>query len=51
MAAPPRLPPIAILIVIAGLGPTSLNIFLPSMPGLMHAYGTGYDTAQLTLSL
>lgn len=51
VAAPPRPPPIAILIVIAGLGPTSLNIFLPSMPGLMRAYGTGYDTAQLTLSL
>ncbi len=50
-AARPRPPPIAILVVIAGLGPTSLNIFLPSMPGLMRAYGTGYDTAQLTLSL
>ena len=49
-AAPPRLPPIAILVVIAGLGPASLNIFLPSMPGLMRAYDTGYDTAQLTLS-
>ena len=49
-AAPPRLPPIAVLVVIAGLGPTSLNIFLPSMPGLMRAYDTGYDTAQLTLS-
>ena len=49
-AVPPRLPPIAILIVIAGLGPTSLNIFLPSMPGLMRVYDTGYDTAQLTLS-
>lgn len=50
-AASPRLPPIAILIVIAGLGPTSLNIFLPSMPGLIRVYATGYDTAQLTLSL
>ena len=48
---PPRLPPIAILIVIAGLGPTSLNMFLPSMPGLMRVYDTGYETAQLTLSL
>lgn len=48
---PPRLPPIAVLVAVAGLGPTSLNIFLPSMPGLMRVYDTGYDTAQLTLSL
>ncbi|MBH61557.1 MAG: multidrug transporter [Alphaproteobacteria bacterium] len=49
-AAAPRLPPLAILVVIAGLGPTSLNIFLPSMPGMMRVYDTGYDTVQLTLT-
>jgi DHA1 family bicyclomycin/chloramphenicol resistance-like MFS transporter len=49
-AMPPRLPPLAILIIIAGLGPASLNIFLPSMPGMMRVYDTGYDTVQLTLT-
>tara|TARA_Y100001960_G_scaffold299970_1_gene348622 strand:+ start:1093 stop:2289 length:1197 start_codon:yes stop_codon:yes gene_type:complete len=49
-AAPPQLPPLAILVVIAGLGPASLNIFLPSMPGMMRVYDTGYDTVQLTLT-
>lgn len=47
----PRLPPRLILIVLAGIGPASLNIFLPSMPGLMSFYDTDYSTAQLTLTL
>ena len=39
----------AIIIAATALGPLSLNIFVPSMPGLQHAFGVNYGTAQLTL--
>ena len=39
----------AIIIAATALGPLSLNIFVPSMPGLQDAFGVNYGTAQLTL--
>ncbi len=41
---------IAVTAIIA-VGPLSLNIFLPSMPGLTTTFGTGFDTVQLGLTL
>lgn len=41
----------AVLVAMAGLGPASLNMFLPSMPGLQRVFDTSYDTAQLVLTL
>ncbi len=41
---------VAVTAIIA-LGPMSLNIFLPSMPGLVTTFETGYDTVQLGLTL
>ncbi len=41
---------LAILIAATALGPLTLNIFIPSMPGLQVEYGATYGTAQLTLS-
>lgn len=42
---------LAILIVATALGPLSLNIFIPSMPGLQRAFGADYGTVQLVLTL
>jgi len=33
------------------LGPMALNIFIPSMPGMVAVFGTDYGTIQLTLTL
>ena len=41
---------IAVTAIIAVV-PLSLNIFLPSMPGLTTTFGTGFDTVQLGLTL
>lgn len=49
--AAPKRPSLPILIAISAIGPLSLNIFVPSMPGLVAALGTSYATAQLTLTL
>jgi MFS transporter, DHA1 family, multidrug resistance protein len=46
-----RLPPLALLIAVAATGPLSLNIFVPSMPGIQRAFHTDYATVQLTLTL
>ena len=46
-----RPPPIAILIAITAIGPLALNIFLPSLPGLVRVFDTDYGTAQLALTL
>ena len=46
-----RPPPIAILIAITAIGPLALNIFLPSLPGLVRVFHTDYGTAQLALTL
>ncbi len=47
----PLPPPIWILIVATATGPLALNIFVPSMPGLVDVFATDYATAQLTLTL
>tara|TARA_R110002072_G_scaffold17490_3_gene66408 strand:- start:450 stop:1676 length:1227 start_codon:yes stop_codon:yes gene_type:complete len=44
-------PPLAILIVIAMLGPLAMNIFLPSMLGIQRYFATDFSTVQLGLSL
>lgn len=41
---------LAILIAATALGPLTLNIFIPSMPGLQAEFNATYGTAQLTLS-
>ncbi|GAB4365750.1 MAG: multidrug effflux MFS transporter [Kiloniellaceae bacterium] len=46
-----RRPSLAILIVVTALGPMALNIFIPSMPGMVTVFGTDYGTIQLTLTL
>ncbi len=45
------LPPFALLVAISAIGPLSLNIFIPSMPGLQRSFGISYGVAQLTLTL
>lgn len=44
-------PPIVMLVAISAVGPLTLNIFMPSMPGLPAYFDTDYGTVQLTLSL
>ena len=54
---PPRLldratpPHIATLILIAGLGALSMNVFLPSLPDMAAYFGTDYGVVQLSVSL
>ena len=40
-----------ILILITATGPLALNIFIPSMPGMLAVFNTDYGTVQLTLTL
>lgn len=47
----PEKPSLFLLIAITAAGPLSVNIFLPSMPGLTRELNTDYATVQLTLSL
>jgi DHA1 family bicyclomycin/chloramphenicol resistance-like MFS transporter len=47
----PLSPPIWILVVATATGPLALNIFVPSMPGLVRVFDTDYATIQLTLTL
>lgn len=49
----PKTPLIFMVAVTAiiSLGPLTLNIFLPSMPGLVGEFGVPYDTIQLGLTL
>lgn len=49
-ASAPR-PSLAILIAVTALGPMALNIFIPSMPGMVDVFATDYGTIQLTLTL
>ncbi len=44
-------PHIALLIILSGLNPVALNIFLPSMPNLTENLNTTYAISQLTLTL
>ena len=46
-----RRPSLGILIAVTALGPMALNIFIPSMPGMVVVFGTDYGTIQLTLTL
>jgi len=41
----------AILIAISAIGPLALNIFVPSMPGLMEEFNASTGKVQLTLTL
>ena len=49
--AEPKLPPFALLIALTTLGPTSANMFVPSIPSVQQAMATSYATAQLTLTV
>ncbi|MBT3558204.1 MAG: multidrug effflux MFS transporter [Rhodospirillales bacterium] len=51
MSLMPEKPPLAILIAVTAVGPLTINIFLPSMPGLVADLDTTYAMVQLTLSL
>src|SRR4051812_43761692 len=42
---------LALLIALTGVGPLSLNILTPAMPGLIVTFGAQPGTVQLTLSL
>ena len=42
---------LALLIAIASVGPMSLNILMPALPGIATALHTDIETVQLTLSL
>ncbi|MEQ9174241.1 MAG: MFS transporter, partial [Alphaproteobacteria bacterium] len=50
MALPLR-PSLAILVATTATGPLALNIFHPSMPGLVAVFDTSYAMVQLTLTL
>lgn len=53
-ASPPsgvRPPHVALLVAVTAVGPLALNIFVPSMPGLVRVFDTDYATVQLTLTL
>ena len=46
-----RTPPaIVTLVVVAGAAALSMNVFLPSMPGIAAAFGTDYAVVQLAVS-
>ena len=42
---------VPLLVVVSMLGPLSLNILLPSLPGLVQVFAASRETVQLTLSL
>lgn len=47
-----RTPPtLFTLVAMAGVGALSMNIFLPSMPGMAKAFGVDYSVMQLAVSL
>ncbi|MEJ8474135.1 multidrug effflux MFS transporter [Roseibium algae] len=48
---PKRVPSLAILIVISTVSPVSMNIFLPSLSGMVDAFSTTTAKVQLTMSL
>lgn len=39
------------LVAISTINPLALNIFMPSMPGMVRVFDTDYSTVQLTLTL
>jgi DHA1 family bicyclomycin/chloramphenicol resistance-like MFS transporter len=44
-------PPLILLVLATAIGGISMNIFIPSMPGLVHFFATDIATVQLTLTL
>ena len=50
MTSPTGKPPLALLIVLAGLGPFAINVAVPMMPAFAAVFGTSYALAQLTLT-
>lgn len=44
-------PPVWILIVVSMISPLAINIFQPSLPGLMDVFAVDYATVQLTLTV
>jgi DHA1 family bicyclomycin/chloramphenicol resistance-like MFS transporter len=42
---------LALLMVMAGIGPLALNILIPAVPGLVRTLNTDVETVQLTVSL
>lgn len=50
-AEPARPPPTAILVAVTASGPLALNIFVPSMPGMVAAFDSDFATVQWTLTL
>lgn len=44
-------PSLLILVAISAIGPLSLNILVPSMPGIQRGFQADYATVQLTLTL
>lgn len=46
-----RLPPLWMLVAMAGLGPLAMNIILPAGPSVMRDFQTSYGSAQLVLTL
>jgi DHA1 family bicyclomycin/chloramphenicol resistance-like MFS transporter len=47
----PRRPPFIVLIALTAAGALALNIFVPSMPGMLRVFDTDYASVQLTLTL
>ena len=41
----------SILVAVSTLGPLAMNIFVPSIPGLMHEFSVSSGTVQLTLTV
>jgi DHA1 family bicyclomycin/chloramphenicol resistance-like MFS transporter len=51
VTAKPTRAPLVLLVAATSLGPLTINIFIPSMPGLARDFATDYATVQLTLTL
>ncbi len=51
MIAPGGRPPLILLVLATAIGGVSMNIFIPSMPGLVRFFATDIATVQLTLTL
>ena len=46
-----RKPPhLLLLVMMSAISPLALNIFMPSMPGIMRIFEAEYSTVQLTLT-
>ncbi len=50
-APTPALPPLWLLIALAGIGPFALNIVLPAIPAMARSYDSSYGVLQLILTL